>query len=288
MTAHEPTEGQITHAGLEHAWLDWGGSGQPLIMLHPNGFCAGVYHPIAQRLRDQFRIIGVDLRGQGASEKVTEEALLGNDAMAQDILAIADHLEVTNFSLLGVSLGGGVAIEIAAAAPQRVQKMLLIEAIAISGPDRESQHFDYGTGNHPLAIGARKRRAVWEDRSTVVASYGARRPLNVLDPKVLEAYARWGFIDRPDGQVELACHPETEALIFDSHRNHGPKETFDQLANVTTPTTVLHGTHSDLNSDWFEEQARQLGTTAQAIEGSHFFFFENLERAEQLVRQYLT
>ncbi|MBT3247254.1 MAG: alpha/beta hydrolase [Actinobacteria bacterium] len=288
MTAHEPAEGQISHAGLAHAWLDWGGSGQPLIMLHPNGFCAGVYHPIAQRLRDQFRIIGVDLRGQGASEKVTEEALLGNDAMAQDILAIADHLGLNSFSLLGVSLGGGVAIEIAAAAPQRVQKMLLIEAIAFSGPDRESQHFDYGTGNHPLAIGARKRRAVWEDRSTVVASYGARRPLNVLDPKVLEAYARWGFVDRPDGQIELACDPETEALIFDSHRNHGPKETFDQLASITTSTTVLHGTHSDLSPAWFEEQAQQLGTTAQAIEGSHFFFFENLERAEELVRQHLT
>ena len=66
-----------------------------------------------------------------------------------------------------------------------------------------------------MATIARKRRPVWPDRETVRESYGGRPPLDVLAPEALEAYLRWGFVDRPDGQVELACTPEDEATQFD-------------------------------------------------------------------------
>ena len=38
------------------------------LLLHPNGFCAGFFDPLARRLRDTFRPIGVDLRGHGGSD----------------------------------------------------------------------------------------------------------------------------------------------------------------------------------------------------------------------------
>ncbi len=91
LKALEPGTGSIETEGLGIAWLDWGGDGDPLVLLHPNGFCAGIYHPLALRLRDAHRVLGIDLRGHGASQLVTDPALLGNDAMARDVLAVLDH-----------------------------------------------------------------------------------------------------------------------------------------------------------------------------------------------------
>ncbi|HAQ23705.1 MAG TPA: hypothetical protein DCR10_09150, partial [Acidimicrobiaceae bacterium] len=53
----EPSAGRVVRGGIGTAWLDWGGEGQPLVLLHPNGFCAGVYDPLARRLADRYRVV---------------------------------------------------------------------------------------------------------------------------------------------------------------------------------------------------------------------------------------
>ncbi|MCH2425536.1 MAG: alpha/beta hydrolase, partial [Acidimicrobiales bacterium] len=125
-----PVASRVVSEGVATAYLDWGGDGPPLILLHPNGFCAGLYDPLARRLVDRCRVVGVDLRGHGASDDLTAVDELGNDLAARDVLAVADHLEFDRFSVLGVSFGGAVGIEAAAAAPDRIAALLLCEAIA--------------------------------------------------------------------------------------------------------------------------------------------------------------
>tara|TARA_Y100000739_G_scaffold52760_1_gene42231 strand:- start:566 stop:1456 length:891 start_codon:yes stop_codon:yes gene_type:complete len=290
MTATFPRQEIFIHDGLEIAWLDWGGDGECLFLLHPNGFCAGVYAPLAEQLQSRFRVVAVDLRGHGASETVIDEKKLGNDDMAADVLAVADHLGIEDFNLLGVSLGGGVSIEIAASAPERVKTLILIEAIAMPGDSFNRPSAEVGNleprGPHPLAVGARKRRVVWPDRQTVVESYGSRPPLKSLALEALEAYVQWGFEDRADGQIELACNPETEAVIFDSNR-YGPIDSFNKLSLVKAPSSVLYGSESDLDPIWFEKQAAILGVEAERIDGSHFFLFEDIPRATEIICSHL-
>ena len=278
-------EGHVLSDGLRIGFLDWGGRPAhpaPLIVLHPNGFCAGFFDPLARRLTDQFRVVGVDLRGHGSSDRVVDQTQLGNDQMAADVIAVADQLRFERFSLLGHSLGGGVSIETAAAAPGRVASVMLCEAIALDIDLRAAQE----SGETVLAAVARRRRPVWPDRATVQASYGSRPPLEVLAPEALAAYVEWGFVDREDGQVELACAPETEAGIFDSRERHGPPQTFQRLKDVVAPTAVLAGTLTDLAPTWFAEQARILGTEVEWVDGGHFFLFEDIDRAETLVRDH--
>src|SRR2546423_15063394 len=59
----------VDHDGLRIAGLDWGGAAgsRPVVLLHPNGFCAGLFDPIARRLAagGAFHPIGIDLRGHG-------------------------------------------------------------------------------------------------------------------------------------------------------------------------------------------------------------------------------
>ena len=278
-----PIAGRVASDGLGIAYLDWGGTGPPLLLLHPNGFCAGVYDPLARGLVGRCRVVGVDLRGHGSSDDITDSGLLGNDAIAMDVLAVADHLGMDRFAILGVSFGGAVGIEVAVAAPERVGALVLCEAIAIEAGAREEQHFGAAGDDHPLAIGARRRRDVWDDRAAALASYGSRPPMDALDPEALAGYVRWGFRDTGDGVVELACRPETEALIFGSERSHGPVEAFEALHRVTSPAAVMAGTHTDLDPSWFVAQAGALGVDLQLVEGGHFCLFEDTDRAVRLV-----
>ena len=287
MSTPGPVGGQIHSDGLGIAYLDWGGDGEPLVALHPNGFCAGMYDPLVARLDDRYRVVGVDLRGHGASETVTDEARLGNDAMARDVLRVLDHLGIDRFALLGVSLGGGVAVLVASEAPQRVVSLMLCEAIALDPGEREKQGVPFEDAESPLVAGARRRRRVWDDRASVESSYGSRPPLDALDPEVLSAYVRWGFVDRSDGRIELACDPETEASIFSTTRPNGPTHSFERLAEVRCPTSVLCGSRTDLAPEWFDAQAEVLGVEAQVVDGGHFFLFEDLDRAAALIRRAL-
>jgi pimeloyl-ACP methyl ester carboxylesterase len=280
----------VEHDGLRIAALDYGGDGEPLLLLHPNGFCAGVFDPLARRLVDRFRPIAVDLRGHGGTDAPAgDPASFAFQRMADDVWAVLDELGVTTLAALGESLGGGVAPLVAAARPGAVRRLMLCEAIAFdldlvaARPPGEP-----GDGGNFMATLARKRRNVWPDRETVRASYGARPPLDVLEPEALDAYVRWGFVDRPDGQVELACAPEVEATIFEvSSHDQGARAAWKCLDQLVGEAVVLHGDVSNLPLEWFAAQAARLGGEPIIVSGGHFFLQEDTARAEALVRKHL-
>jgi pimeloyl-ACP methyl ester carboxylesterase len=279
----------VEHDGLHIAALDWGGDGDALLLLHPNGFCGGLFDPVARRLTDQFRPVAVDLRAHGATDVPNHPpddyafALL-----AGDVLAVLDALGIERWFALGESLGGGVAAMVDAARPGATRALMLCEAIAfdLASPPRPAG--DTGGGANTWASIARKRRAVWPDRATVLASYASRPPLDALAPEALAAYVRWGFVDRPDGEVELACPPEAEATIFEvSSSEPCAPSAWRHLADLGAATTVLAGTHSDLPTAWFAGQAERARAPFVRIDGGHFFLQEDTTRAERLIRQHL-
>jgi hypothetical protein len=140
-----------------------------------------------------------------------------------------------------------------------------------------------------MATIARKRRPVWPDRETARANYASKPPLDSVAPEFLAAYVRWGFTDRPDGQIELACPPEAEAQMFEvSADEAGANRAWQHLADLSCPATILAGTSSNLPMAWFEAEAERAGAALVAVEGGHFFMHEDLDRAEALVRQYLS
>ena len=101
--------------------------------------------------------------------------------------------------------------------------------------------------------------------------------MNEIDPAFLDAYVRWGFVDRPDGQVELACPPEAEATTFEvAADEQGAKAAWHHLARLSCPAVVLAGTSSNLPTAWFEAQASQASTEIVRVDGGHFFLHEDL------------
>ncbi len=232
----------------------------------------------------------MDLRAHGGTDVPPHpERDYAFARLAGDVLAVLDHLGVTRWSALGESLGGGVASVLDQARPGATRRLLLCEAIAFTTPPSPARPTpDGSSGGNYMATIARKRRAVWPDRATVLASYGSRPPLDVLDPDALAAYVRWGFVDRPDGQVELACPPEAEARVFElSAEPTGGPVAWEHLATLSASAVVLGGTRSDLPTEWFRSQADRAGAPFVPIDGGHFFLQEDTDRAAQLVRAHL-
>jgi pimeloyl-ACP methyl ester carboxylesterase len=258
--------------------------------LHPNGFCAGLFDPLARRLRDRFRPIGVDLRAHGGTDVPAHPpGDYAFERLASDVLAVLDALGVERWSALGESLGGGVCSLLDAARPGAMRKVLFCEAVAIDEVHRPPPRPTAGDGGgNYMATIARKRRAVWPNRAEVLASYGSRPPLDALAPEALAAYVRWGFVERPDGQVELACPPEAEATIFEvSTDDQGARGAWQHLASLSASPVVLAGTRSDLPVEWFAAQAERAHAPFVTVEGGHFFLQEDTARAERLVREHL-
>jgi pimeloyl-ACP methyl ester carboxylesterase len=267
----------VPHDGLRHAVLDWGGDATPLVLLHPNGFCAGAFVPLAERLAatGRYRPVAVDLRGHGATGKPPAQDDYRYALMARDVIAVLDHLGIGEAVLLGNSLGGGVAILVDAFAPGRVRHLLLCEAIC-SAPE-----YDRAGRPEGLAAITLKRRAVWPSRQAMLQSWRDRPPFSDLAPETLLAYLEWGTVDREDGQVELACPPQIEAWIYLD--KDSPAEAYVHLATHTASVTVMAGTTTPLPHPIFHHQAEQAGVDLTWIEGGHFFLQEDTDRAVALI-----
>jgi pimeloyl-ACP methyl ester carboxylesterase len=274
----------VEHDGMRIAALDWGGDGPPLLLLHPNGFCAGFFDPLARELRREFHPVGVDVRGHGGSDRPPDLADCTFPNAAGDVLAVLDALGLDDVVALGHSMGGAIAILLDERRPGIVRRALLCEAIAFppDGIPRTSG------GPNPMADIARARRAVWPDRATVRAAYASKPPMNVLEPAALDAYVRYGFRDRDDGEVELACAPEVEARCFEAAGEpDGAPHAFGHLARFSGAAVVAAGRDSNLPREVFAAQAEAVGAPYLELDGSHFFPQENTARAAALVRDHL-
>ena len=274
-----PRRHLVEGEGLRVVALDWGGDGPPLLFLHANGFCGGAFEPLCALLRSRSRPITIDLRGHGGSDRPELDACSWS-LMAHDVLAVLDRLELPDVLVVGHSLGGSVAMILDELHAGVVERALLCEAVAVD----EAHASGIGQVAQRQAERARRRRAVWPDRDEARASYAGRPPLSSFAPESLDAYLRWGFHDRPDGQVELACEPEVEAAVFEAGAaTDGAPRAFAHLPAMAGRATIVRGDATELPAAMFEAQARCLSTTALVVAGTHFFVYEDVAALAALV-----
>ena len=113
------------------------GSGRPLVLLHGGLLTIDLnFGPVLAPLAASRQVIAVELQGHGHTADTDRELTI--DALAGDVLALLDHLEVAEADLFGFSLGGLVSYAVALAAPSRVGKMIVASADAHRPPGRES------------------------------------------------------------------------------------------------------------------------------------------------------
>lgn len=117
---------EFTSAGVK-IFYTAEGSGTPVVLihgLHSSGAMNWTMPGITAELAKTHRVIAMDCRGHGKSDKPGTDAAYG-EAMAEDVIALLNRLEIRRAHVVGYSMGGMIALKTAVLHPERVQGLLL-------------------------------------------------------------------------------------------------------------------------------------------------------------------
>ena len=109
------------------------GVGQPLVLVHPLALNGGLWKPVLADFLPGHDVVMPDVRGHGKSR--WDGAPYSIEDVAVDLRALLDALGIARCSLLGMSMGGCIAMTFAAQNPERVDRLMLCDTTAFYGPD---------------------------------------------------------------------------------------------------------------------------------------------------------
>ena len=116
----------ITTPRLTTAYLTAGSPGNPkLLLLHGNVSSAVFYEDIMERLANVFEMVAIDFRCFGRSSALPVDATRGMRDFSDDVEEFVTALGWDHFSLMGWSMGGGVAMQYTIDHPEKVEKLIL-------------------------------------------------------------------------------------------------------------------------------------------------------------------
>jgi pimeloyl-ACP methyl ester carboxylesterase len=209
---------------------DFGGDGLPLIVLHGGpGLDHTHLRPWLDPLGDSFRVIYVDERGQGRSERVDPETL-SLEVFARDVDLLADALELDRFALLGHSFGAIIttkhAIELGTA-----------EGYVISGGGDSSERLEADVDASLEAMGERGKPIAesWAWEKTVETPEDCAELMRIQAP--------FHFAGEPPPGFAADTVYVPDVLRYFSNAGYGDFDYVPDLGRVTKPTLVLVGEH---------------------------------------------
>lgn len=188
--AAEPIARTFTSQGVTLSYLDWGNEKAPtLVLVHGIRDHARSWDWVAQALRDRWHVIALDLRGHGDSEWSPHGAYLTPYHLL-DFIDLVDALQCETVSIMAHSFGGNPAVRYAALYPNRVDQLVLIDAMGPSAP--VIAHWD--------ELGPLQRTRDWLEKQQQATNRPPRR-LASLD-EAIERMAK----ANPQLSVEQARH----------------------------------------------------------------------------------
>lgn len=191
------------------------GDGPPIVLVH--GFASdrrgtwaerGVYDALVESGR---RVIALDCRGHGESDKPRDSAAYESGAMHGDVVRLLDHLDVETADAMGYSMGGRIVANLASRAPDRVN------AVVLGGVGPANLHLDDS-----------------RERSAIADAMEADDPADVDDPR---ARGFREFAERGDNDLSALAAYQRSARDSPS------------LAAIDTgrnPVLVLNGADDDI------------------------------------------
>lgn len=244
------------------------GQGPPLLMIMGmSGTALSWGEPFLEPLRRDFDVIAYDHRGVGASSRL--DGPLTIRQMAGDAAGLLAALELDSAHVLGISMGGMIAQELALAAPERI-RTLALGCTYCGGPGSALAAPAALAGlTEAMMSGDRERalRASWEINVS---------PAMAADE---DAYARF---------TEIAMRRRVSVpVIMAQMQACAAHDTQARLAQLRMPTLVVHGTVDELLPVANGRLIGSLipGAQLEILDGvGHLFFWERPELAAELLR----
>jgi pimeloyl-ACP methyl ester carboxylesterase len=128
--AQEPNTGYAPVNGLRMYYEIHGGgvSSAPLVLLHGSFMTiSNNWTEWLDELSSTRRVIAVEMQGHGRTADIDRD--FSYESLADDVAAMLDHLEIEQADLLGYSMGGGVAMQVAIRHPEKVRRVVSVSAV---------------------------------------------------------------------------------------------------------------------------------------------------------------
>lgn len=271
----------VPEMAVEIAVIDWGGEGPLALLHHANGFCGALWAPVAEALRDRFRVVAVDARGHGDSSLPPEGAAATAFAwpiMAQDLAAVgrtllAERGESRIGLGVGHSFGGTLTLTAAGSNPGLYERLLLVDPVIF--PKMTAAEDAERAKESGLAAGARRRRHVWPDRAAARSYCAARGLFASWQPRVLDIYVEEALRERADGQVELKCSGVVEGHIFEGAHS---LDIFAAAAGLDIPVDLLWASQGNFPREIYEQLIASMpAAELHDVEAGHLVTMERPE-----------
>lgn len=261
------------------------GGGDPVLILHGGpGLDHHMFGDYLDALANRFRLIFVDQRSQGKSDRAAEETWSLRQ-MAADVVALAEALDLERYAVLGHSFGAMVALQNAVDFPAGAAVSIISGGVPSAAylkiVDENLRAFE------PESLRA-KVTASWEreceartqaDVESLLADQMPFHFADPLDPRIGEYSARSA------GAVYAA-----DVLRHFARQEYGGIEVVDRLAGVTHPVLVLSGRKDRTCSLEAAEAIRSALPDAELVvfeNSGHMTFVEENERYQSVVDDFL-
>jgi len=237
------TDELIELRGLRFHYRDWPSqrAGAPdLLLLHGFTGHARSWDSFAEAMTDRYRVLALDQRGHGESAWAAADAY-SNPEMVDDAAAFVAAMGLKRFALLGLSMGGMVAINYAGRRPEGLTQLVIVDI----GPEIVA------AGSARIQAGVRTADVF----ASKDAAFAAARAANSLPP---EAHHRrrveQNLMRTEDGRWTWRYDRALRAPT--TVRPRDPDAAWRACANIAAPTLIIRGALSDVLSP--EVAARML------------------------------
>lgn len=274
---NRPTGGNLTLSVKE-----FGGAGKPVALLHhANGFCAGTWALVAEKLTDQFHVFAVDARGHGNSQGGEVPRDFDWNYFVADLVTVAEALiksckvEQIDYGI-GSSFGGIITAAAEASKPGLFRRIALLDP-PIHPTESLVQEFglEIEAGNpvkSTLVAQTLKRRRAWPSVEEPRASWREKGMFANWSDAAFELYLAECLQHAEDGSVALKCDPAVEAHIFETT---GSLAVTDYAANVAAPVLYIRAGEGHVPAEFCQGVVRLFpDATYEELAGGHLLPLE--------------
>jgi len=227
--------------GLRFHYRDWA-SNKPdapdLVLLHGFTGHARTWDAFAEAMTDRYRVLALDQRGHGQTAWASADAY-GADEMQADLAAFVGALGLKRFTLLGLSMGGGVAIHYAGTRPPELAALVIVDI----APEVEPA----GAGRIQASV---RTTDVFESRDE---AFAAARAADSTPPEAHHRHRiEHNLMRTEDGRWTWRYDRALRAP--GAVRVRDPEAGWRAVANIAVPTLLIRGEISDLVSPEIAER----------------------------------
>lgn len=233
--------------GETMAYRKSGNAQEVLFLIHGNQSSSYFYHDLLEEYEKDFTVYAIDLIGFGESSYNRQLNSLKD--FSDDVYLFMQAMDIKSAHVLGWSTGGGVAMELAAAHPECVKQLILLDSVGVKG----FSLYKYGVDFKPiLTKRVFKREDVMQDPVSVVPVLSAFRTQNKLFIKKV-----WDSIifnlNQPDPELydhyldeimKERCLVDvvTSLVQFNITNDHnGVVDGSGRIDQIKCPVFIIHG-----------------------------------------------